>query len=117
MTRSVKAVLLSGLVFPGVGHLFLQRYLRGSILALVALLAVSAMVQAALQQAEVIADRVLSGEVPLEVGAISELIAGSAGDSQGLVSSVSMIVLVGCWLTGIIDSYRVGVALEKDSGA
>jgi hypothetical protein len=68
MTKSTKAALLSGLIFPGIGHIVLKQYLRGSILALVTLLAVSAMVKVAFQRAQTIVDRVVSGEIPLEIG-------------------------------------------------
>jgi hypothetical protein len=50
MTKSTKAALLSGLIFPGIGHIGLKQYLRGSILALVSLLAMSAMVKVAFQR-------------------------------------------------------------------
>jgi hypothetical protein len=108
MTRSTKAALLSGLVFPGLGHVFLKQYLRGSILILVALVSLSAIVKIALQQAQLIVDRVVSGEVPLETGAIAELVTRSSNGSDDLLSTVSMVVLIGCWLIGIIDSYRAG---------
>ena len=117
MTKSTKAALLSGLIFPGIGHIVLKQYLRGSILALVTLLAVSAMVKVAFQRAQTIVDRVVSGEIPLETGAISELVANSSNDSDSLVPSISVIVFFACWLIGIIDSYRVGMALEKGNGA
>jgi hypothetical protein len=114
MTKSTKAALLSGLVFPGIGHIVLKQTLRGSILALVALLAVSAMLKVAFQRAQTIVDRVVSGEIPLETGAISELVANSSNDSDGLMPSISVIVFCACWLIGIIDSYRVGMALESE---
>jgi hypothetical protein len=115
MTKSTKAALLSGLVFPGIGHIVLKQTLRGSILALVTLLAVSAMVRVAVQRAQTIVDRVVSGEIPLESGAISELVVNSSNDSDGLMPSISVIVFCACWLIGIIDSYRVGMALESES--
>ncbi len=57
MTKSTKAALLSGLVFPGIGHFVLKQYLRGSILMLVALMAMSAIVRIVFQQAQAIVDR------------------------------------------------------------
>jgi len=116
MTKSTKGALLSGLIFPGIGHIVLKQYLRGSILALVALLAASAMVKVAFQRAQTIVDRVVSGEIPLETGAISELVANSSNDSDSLIPSISVIVFFACWLIGIIDSYRVGMALDKGNG-
>jgi hypothetical protein len=117
MTRSTKAALLSGLVFPGIGHFVLQQYVRGSILLLTALIAMSAIVRIIFQQAQAIVDRVVSGEIPLETAAISELVAGPSGDSDSFVSSIAMTVFLACWLFGIIDSYRVGIAMEKESDA
>ena len=116
MTKSTKAALLSGLVFPGIGHFVLKQYVRGSILMLVALIAMSAIVRIVFQQAQAIVDRVVSGEIPLETGAISELVANSSNDSDSLIPSISVIVFFACWLIGIIDSYRVGMALEKGNG-
>ena len=117
MTKSTKAVLLSGLVFPGIGHFVLKQYVRGSILMLVALVAMSAIVRILFQQVQAIVDRVVSGEIPLETGVISELVANSSNDSDSLIPSISVIVFFACWLIGIIDSYRVGMALEKGNGA
>ncbi len=117
MTKPTKAALLSGLIFPGIGHVFLKHYLRGSILMLPALVALSAIVKVAFQQAQAIVDRVVSGEVPLETVAISKLVAESPNDSDSLMSSISVFVFVACWLIGIIDSYRIGAALEKQNSA
>jgi hypothetical protein len=116
MTKSTKAALLSGLIFPGIGHIVLRQYLRGSILALVSLLAMSAMVKVASQRAQAIVDRVVGGEIPLETGAISELVVNSSNDSDSLIPSISVIVFFACWLFGIIDSYRVGMTPEKGNG-
>jgi hypothetical protein len=117
MTKPTKAALLSGLIFPGIGHVYLKHYLRGSILMLPALVALSAIVKVAFQQAQAIVDRVVSGEVPLETVAISKLVAESPNDSDSLMSSISVFVFVACWLIGIIDSYRIGAALEKQNSA
>lgn len=115
VSKSTKAALLSGLIFPGIGHIVLKQYRRGSILILVALVAISAVVKIAFQRAQAIVDRAMSGESSLETGVISELLADSSNDTDGLVSSVSMVVFIACWLFGIIDSYRVGLARSSDN--
>jgi len=51
MKKSSTAALLSGLIFPGIGHLVLKQYLRGSILVLFALVALSVIVTRIFQQA------------------------------------------------------------------
>ena len=117
MTKSTKAALLSGLIFPGIGHIVLKRYLRGSLVMLPALIAMSAITKIAFQRAQAIVDRVVSGEIPLDTGSISELVANSPNDSDSLISSISMFVFLVCWLIGIIDSYRIGNRLEEGNGA
>ena len=113
MKRSSKAALLSGLIFPGVGHMVLKQYLRGSVLMLSALAALSVIVTSVFQRALTIVDRINSGDIPIETGAIAELVSNSTGGADSLVESIAVIVLGACWLIGIIDSYRLGVAQEK----
>ena len=117
MTKSTKAALLSGLVFPGIGHFVLKQYVRGSILMLVALIAMSAIVRIVFQQAQAIVDRVVSGEIALDTAAISTLVAEPSNDSDSFITSVSWTVFLACWLIGIIDSYRVGIRNGVRPGA
>jgi hypothetical protein len=113
MKISSKAALLSGLVFPGLGHMILKQYLRGSVLALLALVAFSIIVTRAYQRALTIVDRVIGGEVPADTAAIAEMVSNSTSGADGFVENIAVVVLVVCWLVGIFDSYRLGVAQEK----
>ena len=113
MRRSTKAALLSGLIFPGIGHLVLKQYLRGSVLMLSALIASAIIVTAVFQRALTIVDRINSGEIPVDTGAIAEMVSNSTNGADSSIESISMIVLGACWLIGIIDSYRLGIAQEK----
>jgi hypothetical protein len=110
MKISTKAALLSGLVFPGLGHMVLKQYLRGSISALIGL---SVIVTKAVNQALAIVDKINSGEIPLEAGAITDQVSNSTGGAEGLILNIATFVVVACWLIGIIDSYRVGINQEK----
>lgn len=113
MTRSTKAALLSGLIFPGVGHMFLKQYLRGSILMLSALIALSVIVTKAIEQALTIVDRIHSGEIPVKAGAITDLVAKSTSGAEGSILNIAALIVGACWLIGIIDSYRLGIIQEK----
>lgn len=113
MTRSTKAALLSGLVFPGIGHIVLKQYLRGSILLLPALAAVSVIIKAAFEQSQAIVDGVVSGDIAIETGAMTELLSNSANASDSMVVTIATIIFGACWLIGIADSYRIGIALDK----
>ena len=113
MTRSTKAALLSGLVFPGIGHMVLKQYLRGSAVMISALIASSVIVTVVIQRALTIVDRINSGDIPVETGAIAEMVSNSTNGADSLIENISVIVLGACWLIGIIDSYRLGIAQEK----
>jgi len=111
--KSTKAALLSGLIFPGVGHLVLKSYARGLGLMALSLVAFSYLVNVAWQRATVIVDRMYSGDVSLDAGAIAAAAADSGAGASSLAETFSLVVLVGCWLIGIIDSYRLGTAQDK----
>ena len=113
MKRSSKAALLSGLIFPGIGHIVLKQYLRGSVLMLFALVALSVIVSSIYQRALTIVDRINSGDIPVDTGAIAEMVSNSTSGADSFIENIALIVLGACWLIGIIDSYRLGVAQKK----
>lgn len=113
MKKSTKAALISGLLFPGIGHLYLKAYLRGSALLATALVALSVVIRSAYQQAQSVVDQILSGDVSMESGAIAQAVSDSANTADSLVDNLAVIVFLVCWLVGIIDSYRLGARNKK----
>ncbi len=91
----------------------LKHYLRGSVLMLSALVAFSVIVTVVIQRALIIVDRINSGDIPVETGAIAEMVSNSTNGADSLIQNISVIVLGACWLIGIIDSYRLGIAQEE----
>ena len=116
MKRSTKAALLSGLVFPGIGHLYLKRYVPGVILLAGAASAIYYIASVTVSMALEIVGRIQSGGVPLDATAIADLVSRhSSGIEQS--TSLASYALLACWVVGIVDSYRQGRALEKDEKA
>ncbi len=113
MKRSSKAALLSGLILPGIGHIVLKQYQRGSVLMLFSLAALSVIVTGISQRALTIVDRINSGELPVDAGAIADMVSNSTSAADSLIGNIALLVLGVCWLIGVIDSYRLGVAQEK----
>lgn len=114
MKRSTKAALLSGLVFPGLGHVYLREYYRGLFLVAVSLAALSVSITYAYEHALLVVDQIYSGEVSLEAGAIAQAVSDSTNAADSLVANAAVLVLVVCWLAGILDSYRLG-AMQRNS--
>ena len=113
MKKSSKAALLSGLIFPGLGHIFLKEYIRGSLLVSLSLAALSVVVTSAYQHALLIADQIVSGDISMEAEAIAQAVSNSTNAADSLVENTAVIVLVACWMAGIMDSYRLGAVQEK----
>ncbi len=91
----------------------LKQYLRGSILMLFALVSLSVIVTKTIKLALTIVDRVNSGEIPVEAGAITELLSNSTDGAGSSILNIAALVFGTCWLIGIIDSYRLGIIHEK----
>ena len=108
MKVSTKAALLSALVLPGLGHIFLKQYIRGVVLASLALGAAYYLVSMAIDRATKIVEKILVGEVPLTVAAITELVSlQSVNENLHLLNYVSTGFAV-CWVFAVVDSWRAG---------
>ena len=112
MKISVKAVLLSAFVFPGVGHFFLKKHFFGTVLSGTALVALYVVVTATVERALQITDKLQSGEVQLDITAITELVSSQPTGTDAETTSIAAVALIIAWLVGITDSYRVGHAQE-----
>ncbi|MGD2056238.1 MAG: hypothetical protein PVJ15_05475 [Gammaproteobacteria bacterium] len=112
MRRSTKAALLSGLVFPGMGHLYLRQYVRGVLLAGGAGALLYFIVSVAMSTAFDVMEKIQSGDVPLNAESVSELVSEESQDGEESTNIASMALIV-LWVIGIADSYREGRAREQ----
>lgn len=108
MSRSTTALLLSALVMPGAGQLYLKRVLRGMVLIVVSLVCLWIIGDSMLQQASVVFDQLQSGDQMLDPNHIAGLVAQTRGSPE---SGTATYVLIGCWLGGMIDTYWLGKKL------
>ncbi len=114
MKKASKAALLSALIFPGAGHFYLKKYLPGVVLFGVALFGFSQLITDIVEKSLLITEQIQTGTVPLDVKTITGLLATtSSGNDVQSINIIGIILLV-CWLAGIIDSYRIGRI--QDSG-
>lgn len=113
MKRSTKAALLSALVFPGVGHLYLKRYVIGILLSGGAASATYFIVSNAVSKAFEIAEKIQSESLSLDVNAIASLVSEQSHDAVGSSMSIATIALIVFWIIGIVDSYRQGRVEEN----
>ena len=109
----MKAALLSALVFPGAGHFFLKKHIRGIILTCASVASLYFLISGIVERALHIADKINRGEVQLDVAAIMELVSAQpTGTEAQLINSASAFLIL-VWLIGIVDAYRVGRIQDK----
>ena len=113
MSKSLKAALLSALVFPGIGHFSLKKPLQGSLLSGIATVCLYFLLTAVVDVAQRLSVKIQSGEVPFDVTKISELVSQQLAGSDGQLVNIPSLLLVICWVVGVIDSYRIGWSQEK----
>jgi len=108
MSRSTTAVVLSALVLPGAGHLYLKHAWRGITLIVLSLACLWIFVDRAMQQASTVLERLESEGGALDAGHLSDLVTQTSNGSGSAVATVATLVLAGCWVFGIADAYRLG---------
>jgi Family of unknown function (DUF6677) len=113
MKDAIKASLLSGLLLPGLGHLYLKRRRRGWLLIALSLAAFGVIVWISTQEALSVVDSITSGEVAVDAASVEDLLANSVSDSDESITNFCWIVLGGCWIFGIVDSFRLGVRKDR----
>jgi hypothetical protein len=111
MDRSLKAAMLSALVFPGVGQLYLKRTARGMIFLLPALIASWYFANAVLQPVMAIAADLGSGALPFDPSLIQARVDQTRVDTS--MMNLATMVLVFAWLASTIDAWLVGRAQTR----
>jgi hypothetical protein len=104
MKSKVVAALLSALVLPGAGQFYLRRRARAWLFLLPALLAGMFYLSHALDQANALADQLLSGKMPLDPAAIEARVEAAP---TPLSVTISGVVFVVCWVGSVLEALLV----------
>lgn len=106
MKPSVKAALISGLVFPGLGHLALRRPLRGCLFLLPTALALFYLARRVTEMVDVLQAELNSGALPFDPVAILERV-HSFGVNDG-AANLASLVCIACWIGSVADVLWLG---------
>lgn len=107
MDRSTKAALLSALVFPGAGQLFLKCHLRALLFFTPAAGAALYFSAAVMQPLLVIAREITTGAMPFDPFLIQQRVEQSRIDS--LAMNMAALVMLTTWICATIDAWIVGL--------
>jgi len=113
MHKATKAALISAFIFPGCGHFYLKSKLRGAAFAVFSAGCLYVLITYAVNIANDISDRILSGEIPLEINSLMTEVSSQLNSSAGDPQNIASLLLLGCWGIAIIDSFILGRKLAK----
>jgi hypothetical protein len=108
MKTPLKAALISALVFPGAGHLFLKKYTSGIILTSAFSLALYFLMIDLMSKAEYMIQQIETGNIRLELSSITEQLTNQSIGMSDQTSSLITFSIGLLWVVAILDAYRVG---------
>lgn len=107
MKIETKAALYSAIVFPGSGYFFTKEKKRGYLCIATSLIILFILMKEAFYKAQIIANKIVFGEIPLDINLIRELIHSTPGIYSENMLTLVYTTLFFVWLISIIDSYRL----------
>jgi hypothetical protein len=105
MKPSIKAALISALVFPGLGHFVLKRRARGCWFLVPSVLAILFLVKVAAARADALLMQIESGKLALDPQSIATQLA--APGAQDTMVTLAIVVGALCWAGSIIDAFLI----------
>ncbi|HSH14252.1 MAG TPA: hypothetical protein VLA15_10895 [Desulfurivibrionaceae bacterium] len=112
MNKAIEGALLSGLVLPGLGQLFLKHYWRGAVLLLASLGCLAVLVAKGVEQATAVIGRLELVGGALDPVALLAEINRAAATSSGVAFRVASLLILLFWLGGTVDAYLLGRKLD-----
>ena len=108
MNKSLKAVLLSVLVYPGLGHVFLKKYKTGFVLVSLFTVPFLLLVGEIVNKTNQVIASIESGDIPLDIVAISQAVSNITSSPEAQSLNINIYIMGTVWLIGAWDAYRLG---------
>ncbi|MBU0480745.1 MAG: hypothetical protein KKG47_06570 [Proteobacteria bacterium] len=113
MNNTIKGVLWSGLVLPGLGELVLKCYRRGAALVLTVSVCMVLIVAKIVRQANDLFAKIEATGVAISTDDVAGVVVELLPDSGGPSYRVLMFIIAGCWLFSIVDVIMIAKKLER----
>ena len=108
MNNSLRAALLSGLVFPGLGQVILKHRKRGITLMLAVSASLLVIVVKAVQQALTILEKIELEGGAINMSTISNAATQASTTYDSIIFKLLLLLIIFCWIIGVVDAYRIG---------
>ena len=106
MKKTVKVILLSLLVFPGAGHLFLKKYAIAAAFFVSFAYILIGLIKDIHEKTQKIMNSVVNGDIPMDISAITEALIDNGVLNNSNMSTMSGLLLF-IWLFSAFDAYRI----------
>ncbi|KGJ87726.1 hypothetical protein [Colwellia psychrerythraea] len=114
MKKSTKVTLLSALVFPGLGHFLLKKYIIAFAFILSFSYLLLGVISEVLDKTQQVMDSIIRGDISMDVSAIRQaLIEQGVLESSDL--SISTFLLLIIWVIAAFDAYRLAKKDPQDN--
>jgi hypothetical protein len=115
MNIAVKAALLSGFVFPGLGQIYLKQYWRGLIMIILVMLGLIIIVGMATFSAFESLKAIQMEGGTVDMNTISNL-AATYSTLNDIYYKIIFLLIACCWLFSIVDAFRIGKIRSLGNG-
>lgn len=112
MKKPVNAILLSALVFPGAGHVYLKKTKTGLTLISLTLLSLIYIIADIMDRAFDVVEQIQMGNVPPDTATITAMVEQQPGGEWLGMASYTIVI---CWLFGIVGCYLLGKKLADNN--
>jgi hypothetical protein len=106
--NAMKGLILSGLVFPGLGQVVLKSYKRGIALMLTVLACLVMLTVKALEKAFTILERIEATGGIIDLNQITDAATQATTSSDSLTFNTILFLVFLIWIFGSVDAYRIG---------
>ena len=106
---------MSGLIFPGLGQVIFKHYKRGIVLMFTVFASLMVIVLKAVKFALTILEKIeLDGGI-IDIKTITDAATQASSTSDSLIYNLGLLLIVICWIFGIVDAYRIGKKKDLES--
>ena len=113
MKTATKAALLSGLVFPGTGQIYLKRARRGLTIMALACSGIAIIVWMTIVRMLAALEQIQNQLNQVDMTTISNVALASSADHTSIYYKLTLLFIACCWIFSIIDAYRIGKKRER----
>ncbi|MDH5660726.1 MAG: hypothetical protein OEY65_06980 [Gammaproteobacteria bacterium] len=108
MNQSVKAALISALIFPGVGQISVGYKKRGWIIIGINVVLFYLIIREIMQPAYLVIAEMQKSGAAMDIESISNATSKLSGFSDNVFLNILLLIFIAGWIITIFDAYRLG---------